>query len=402
MRMDDPHILILCPQCRQQLRLPDTPTNKSVRCPKCRLRFGYQPGRGVVEKGPLSLNQRLGPKALVLAGVAVFIGLPVVVALTMSATRSREPDKSPDPKPATSTSLKSTPAPFAAQAPEDPKPSKPGRPDRPAGLITWRIGTVSPRFGVSERELQKAIERATHLWEDAAGMNLFLQDSNGFPIDLVYDHRQELWNAKSQAERELQALKGLLSQADKRFKEARARLDKAERDFEAQQGAFEDRLRDYNGRVADVNVAGGASPADRAALDDERNQIESERLQLARSQGELQGLQADVDDIIRRRNARAEDHNEAVSRFNAKYGKTELRLGECVTSGIHVEHIRVFAFSDKDHLAIVLAHEFGHALGLPHVAGDGHLMSAVEKGRKSTASLRLTTKDKAALTRILR
>ena len=79
-----------------------------------------------------------------------------------------------------------------------------------------------------------------------------------------------------------------------------------------------------------------------------------------------------------------------------------MQLGQCVRNGSKVERISIFAFSDENHLAIILAHELGHALGIEHVDGDGALMSAVEEGSKASTQLKLTERDVAALRKALK
>ena len=58
-------------------------------------------------------------------------------------------------------------------------------------ILTYRIGTVDERFGLSPREISEAVGRAASLWEKAIGYELFHERPHGeIEINLIYDERQ--------------------------------------------------------------------------------------------------------------------------------------------------------------------------------------------------------------------
>lgn len=70
--------------------------------------------------------------------------------------------------------------------------------------VAWSMGTVDPRFGLGDQQVQDAVEKAVALWETAAGRRLFLQQpEGGMPIDLVYDGRQQRLVERMQEEERL-------------------------------------------------------------------------------------------------------------------------------------------------------------------------------------------------------
>src|SRR6266481_4949818 len=61
-----------------------------------------------------------------------------------------------------------------------------------ANPITYRIGSIDNRFGVSEKELAGILLQAESIWEKPMHKNLFEFGKDGaMVINLIYDYRQE-------------------------------------------------------------------------------------------------------------------------------------------------------------------------------------------------------------------
>ena len=59
-------------------------------------------------------------------------------------------------------------------------------------LVTYRIGGVDARFGVSPGEVAEAVATAAELWRQPVGRALFQEAAEGtIEIRMVYDQRQE-------------------------------------------------------------------------------------------------------------------------------------------------------------------------------------------------------------------
>ena len=58
--------------------------------------------------------------------------------------------------------------------------------------LTYRIGKVDERFGLTRQEFAIAVDMAAAMWGKPLSHELFREDHNGtIEINLVYDYRQE-------------------------------------------------------------------------------------------------------------------------------------------------------------------------------------------------------------------
>jgi len=277
--------------------------------------------------------------------------------------------------------------------------------------LKWRISDVDPRFGLSADEVSQAIQKGIALWEAAAGKKLFDRDEvRGFPIKLIYDERQKELLENVRKNRAVQSEEDRMAAQRGMTEAAGSRFDLANQQLKSRIQSYEMRLNAYNQRVEQVNAAGGIQPGQEFEFEQERQALDAERAAISQAEQEVQRLGAEANAMADEFNRQVRQHNDEVRRQqqNAEPAKL-VRLGECIivemqrgaSKTTRIEGISVYAFQGLDHLAFILAHELGHALGLDHVEGDGSVMSEVEDGRITANRLKLSDRDLAELKRAL-
>lgn len=231
--------------------------------------------------------------------------------------------------------------------------------------IEFSIGSVDPRFELSDSTLVKNATAAASIWNKAAGKSLLIHDADAeLKINLIYDERE----AMAQLGRQIAAEQ---SHEDK----VRVSIDNAQARLTAAQAT-------YNERVETINRRGGATRA--------------EALELEAGRAEIERLAAEVNEQVASYNARIAARNEVIERYNQSAGRT-YEEGQYVrdTEG---ERINIFVYVDGGQLTRVLAHEFGHALGLDHVDDPAAIMYA----KNESGNLRPSEADLSALTKLCR
>jgi hypothetical protein len=270
--------------------------------------------------------------------------------------------------------------------------------------LKWRMGAVDPRFGLDASEVKQAVEQAIRLWESAAGKRLFVYDrSSGFPVNLVYDSRHAGRVAARQAKERLDGMKSDIGSAKDAVQFAQENYKLKLSFFEVSQSAYRRKLEDYNRDVEYWNRNGGAPASVVSRLNAERQNLELDRGRLRLEEQEVDSLRTDVNDKIDTYNSLLSRYNSAANSFNRTFGKAvEMSVGETAIRGSKVGRINIFSFESNTHLAVILAHELGHALGLKHVKGQDSIMVAVEEGESASRFLLLSAADRAELqTRVL-
>lgn len=252
-----------------------------------------------------------------------------------------------------------------------------------ANPITYKVNSFDIRFGISKDYFLGALSDAEAIWEKPIGRELFSYQPDGdLKINLIYDYRQEA-TAKLQKlgfivnddQASYDALKTKYDTLKAQYAGDKAALEAGIADFEARQREYEKAVTAWNNRRH------GGSKEEYDRLNAERTALNTEAEELNQLQANLNEEADNINALVVTLNRLVETLQLQVDKYNAIGGSrgSEFEEGN-YQSGPDGQQIDIYEFEDRNKLVRVLAHEFGHALGLDHVEDSSAIMYRLNNG----------------------
>jgi len=254
--------------------------------------------------------------------------------------------------------------------------------------IHYTVGTFDERFGISRTELDAALKEAAAVWNQAAGKTVVtVGTKDAVSVNLVYSTYQK----NAQLGSAIDADQAAYERKRDEVEALRAAYQTLRSRHASREASFTRRAAQYDKDVAYWNARGGAPP-------EEYQKLEAEQARLAELQAELNRLVDQVNAAAKNLNGEVEELNRLAARTNAKVGVYNKTAGTDFDQGTYTEdadgkRIDIYEFTNRTELKRVLAHEFGHALGLGHVDNPESIMYSYNIGEMFA----LSAEDAAAL-----
>lgn len=235
--------------------------------------------------------------------------------------------------------------------------------------LTYKIGTMDPKFNFSDKEILVDTEKAVLILNSAYGKRLFTyaSESGLLTINFIYDQRS--------------ALNKDVNEQQKQLDKKDVALQKQVENYENDITVFKKKLAVFNETVQQYNKQGGAPREVYLNLINQQNQLQTEGDKLNQRAKQLSLETQDY-------NLRVENLNQDIEQFNLAI---EQKPEEGQYNGTD-KTITIYFANDKNELVHLLAHEFGHALGMDHVNNEKAIMYPY-----TSSTLEMTTEDKQQL-----
>jgi len=219
--------------------------------------------------------------------------------------------------------------------------------------VKYKVGSVDPKFKITETEFLDKIEEASNLWTNAYGKRLFVYDQNSdLEVNLIYDERQGSFE-------NIENMETNVSDKKLSLEEENAIYDQKVADLEKQ-------IAELNKQVDYWNSKGGAP--------------EPEFRALTKMQENLNSKIDELNSYAKKLNQAVDDVNKNIGTFNNMVTKFNTVLEQKPEVGFYTsgeEKIDIFFYTDDANLVNILAHELGHSLGLDHIEEDGAMMNPI-------------------------
>lgn len=249
--------------------------------------------------------------------------------------------------------------------------------------IKYKLGRVDPGFQLSETKLLASIRQAGDMWSKPVGKELFEYDPNGkLTLNLIYDERQQTTQQNQVLKADVEKTSRLADSVKREYEELLQDLNESKQIYNAELAKFQVKQTAYSTQVEYWNSHGGAPAAEYDKLQVERNALLVE-------QDLLESKRLSMNATASRVNAFIQKYNLLVQTANARIDIINQTAGQEFQEGSYdpkTDTINIYEYSTHDKLTRVLAHEFGHALGLDHNNNSESIMYALNQSNTLTLS----------------
>lgn len=235
--------------------------------------------------------------------------------------------------------------------------------------LTYKIGVIDPKFNFKNDEALTDLNKGAQILNNSYGKRLFkyASESGELTVNFVYDERTALRS-------DIENLENKINQNDISLQQ---QIDKYKADIKI----FEQKIKALNDQIQKYNKSGGAPLDIYTNIIDQQNQLKSENNAL--------------NDRAKQLNIASKNFNSQVIVLNQNVSQFNQTLEQKPEEGQYNPNdktITIYFIEDRSELIHLMAHEFGHAIGMDHVNDEQAIMYPY-----TTDTLTMRTEDKQQL-----
>lgn len=264
--------------------------------------------------------------------------------------------------------------------------------------LSYRIGQIDSRFGLTEREVQEAMQDAAVLWSDAMGRPVAIASEDGeIDVTFVYDGRQQMVDGEMRFRERINSENIRMNQLQRDYERDRELFDQRSVEYVELAKQASQKLNELNNWVEEKNNSGGFQEEEVSEFENRKEEVERLQLQVTRERTELDKLAEQINRDTDQLNRLIDQNNQLVEEYNEEYSGegrfTKATYQNASDGGI----ITVNMFLNKKELTLILAHELGHALGMDHVSNPKSVMYSQMGQQELFPVVQLTPEDLNAI-----
>ena len=282
-----------------------------------------------------------------------------------------------------------------------------------ASFQELKIGKIDEYYKdkLSYEQLKAIIDEIEQTLESQLNMNIFDYSANGKDIDILFVPASKLEQRIDKKIEKLASKKEKLKALEESFLSKQDELENLQKTTNEQTKLLNKKIDEFNNYVKDFNkkkLSKEEYIKSQKFIASKKEYIQKDMKLQKKRQRELEKVLNSYNQKIFTYNNSINDYNrlsnelETMTRnFHKVKGKTfgmqEITLKTYNKDGIEVKEksvknsmtkIEIYGFDNLKQLKVVLAHEIGHLVGIPHIENKGALMNPiVQKNQEMNLSL---------------
>ncbi len=258
--------------------------------------------------------------------------------------------------------------------------------------LRYQIAEVDPRFGMSKEQAIQLSKEAIQIWHDGTQKQLFVYDDQAqLKIKLIYDARQENYNAFKKTQQELDQEHSSNQRISGNLDVSKSSLEQMQQSLRQEQIQLRDEADYLNQQRISWSRIENEQGENRQRIEAQYQALKEKAQQLQRNIAYYNQMNAQYNQQVGQHNSSIERYNWNVMQAKNRFPPREFHKG--VFMG---DQIQIYQFDTEDDLRLTLAHELGHALGLGHHADPEALMYPV-LGEQDLQHFKLKPADQSLL-----
>lgn len=254
--------------------------------------------------------------------------------------------------------------------------------------VRYKIGYIDSRFGLSKEEVKQLCQQATNIWFLGTQRQWFVYDENAqLEVNFIYDERQHTTLALQKTTAHITTLSQQHQQRENDINRKRQQLELKLREIKQQEQQLKQQAERIQFSAKQPHLTSAQRDEVNAQIDHINRNYRALDAQAKQYNLELQRFNQSV----RHHNQQAQQINNTIKNANHLFQPRAFHKGE-----FDGKNINIYEFTSHDDLRSVLAHEFGHALGLEHNDDPKALMYYLLK-EQDIENLKLMPADIAML-----
>lgn len=242
--------------------------------------------------------------------------------------------------------------------------------------ITWKVGSIDSRFRINQDDIKSIMNDVESLWGNAVNQNLIqFSDSGEVAINLIYSDRQKFTDNKQKLSDQINKMRKQYYTMRMDYREESLEFQKKLNLYNQTFNEYATKVNEYNLRLSRLTNNGIVSRDDDEKLKNLKKEMEFLENKLDPLEEDLTTEEQNLNSLSEELNDYADEVNEYVYQYRNQFNQSRTFYQGFYTNVGNQKKINIYQFENTEKLRLVLAHEFGHVLGLSHTQNPVSIMN---------------------------